>query len=286
MKHLTKDTSRISENGREFEMSKKNFNMISEVIYKHSGIVLKDIKEDMVYSRLSRRIRQTRCHGFDDYLSLALRQEGSEFIHFINAITTNLTSFFRESHHFDFIKNTAIPEWASDTQRKKLRIWSAGSSTGEEAYSIAITLNGNIPKHWDAKILATDIDTNVVVKGQTGVYAEDRLSNLSPKLVSKHFDKVSIDGATKMQVRKSLREITFFKPLNLLQDWPMSGLFEMIFCRNVFIYFDKPTQKILFNRFADLLAPGGYLVIGHSESMYKLSDRFTSIGNTVYRKVK
>ena len=286
MKHLTKDTSRISENGREFEMSKKNFNMISEVIYKHSGIVLKDIKEDMVYSRLSRRIRQTRCHGFDDYLSLALRREGSEFIHFINAITTNLTSFFRESHHFDFIKNTAIPEWASDTQRKKLRIWSAGSSTGEEAYSIAITLNGNIPKHWDAKILATDIDTNVVVKGQTGVYAEDRLSNLSPKLVSKHFDKVSIDGATKMQVRKSLREITFFKPLNLLQDWPMSGLFEMIFCRNVFIYFDKPTQKILFNRFADLLAPGGYLVIGHSESMYKLSDRFTSIGNTVYRKVK
>lgn len=260
--------------------------MISEVIYKHSGIVLKDIKEDMVYSRLSRRIRQTRCHGFDDYLSLALRQEGSEFIHFINAITTNLTSFFRESHHFDFIKNTAIPEWISDTQRKKLRIWSAGSSTGEEAYSIAITLNGNIPKHWDAKILATDIDTNVVVKGQTGVYAEDRLSNLSPKLVSKHFDKVSIDGATKMQVRKSLREITFFKPLNLLQDWPMSGLFEMIFCRNVFIYFDKPTQKILFNRFADLLAPGGYLVIGHSESMYKLSDRFTSIGNTVYRKVK
>ena len=260
--------------------------MISEVIYKHSGIVLKDIKEDMVYSRLSRRIRQTRCYGFDDYLSLALRREGSEFVHFINAITTNLTSFFRESHHFDFIKNTAIPEWISDTQRKKLRIWSAGSSTGEEAYSIAITLSGNIPKHWDAKILATDIDTNVVVKGQTGVYAEDRLSNLSPKLVSKHFDKVSIDGATKMQVRKSLREITFFKPLNLLQDWPMSGLFEMIFCRNVFIYFDKPTQKILFNRFADLLAPGGYLVIGHSESMYKLSDRFTSIGNTVYRKVK
>jgi chemotaxis protein methyltransferase CheR len=267
-------------------MSKKNFNMISEVIYKHSGIVLKDIKEDMVYSRLSRRIRQTRCQGFDDYLSLALRREGSEFVHFINAITTNLTSFFRESHHFDFIKNTAIPEWISDTQRKKLRIWSAGSSTGEEAYSIAITLSGNIPKHWDAKILATDIDTNVVVKGQTGVYLEERLSNLSSKLVSKHFDKVAIDGATKMQVRKSLRDITFFKPLNLLQDWPMTGLFEMIFCRNVVIYFDKPTQKILFNRFADLLAPGGYLVIGHSESMYKLSDRFTSIGNTVYRKVK
>ena len=286
MKHLTKDTSRISANAREFEMSKKNFNMISEVIYKHSGIVLKDIKEDMVYSRLSRRIRQTRCQGFDDYLSLALRREGSEFVHFINAITTNLTSFFRESHHFNFIKNTAIPEWASDTQRKKLRIWSAGSSTGEEAYSIAITLSGNIPKHWDAKILATDIDTNVVVKGQTGVYAEERLSNLSSKLVSKHFDKVAIDGVTKMQVRKSLRDITFFKPLNLLQDWPMSGLFEMIFCRNVVIYFDKPTQKILFNRFADLLAPGGYLVIGHSESMYKLSDRFTSIGNTVYRKVK
>ena len=256
------------------------------MIYKHAGIVLKDIKEDMVYSRLSRRIRNTGCLGFDDYLSLALRQDSPEFIHFVNAITTNLTSFFRESHHFDFIKNVAIPEWKSNVNRKKLRIWSAGSSTGEEAYSVAITLSGQIPTQWDTKILATDIDTNVVAKGQSGVYSRDRVSSLSSQLVSQHFDKLTMHGKDNVQVKKMLRSMTFFKPLNLLQDWPMSGLFEMIICRNVVIYFDKPTQKVLFDRFAEMLAPGGYLVIGHSESMYKLSDRFASIGNTVYRKVK
>jgi len=273
-------------NAREFPMSKKNFTKISEVIYKYSGIVLKDIKEDMVYSRVSRRIRSTACCGFDDYLAMALKQDSDEFTHFVNAITTNLTSFFRESHHFDFIQNTAVPEWKSDSHRKKLRIWSAGSSTGEEAYSIAITLSGQIPSHWDMKILATDIDTNVVAQGRSGIYASSRVSSLSSKLLSQHFDEVTTDGENKFQMKKSLRDVAFFKPLNLLQDWPMSGLFEMIFCRNVVIYFDKPTQKVLFDRFADMLSPGGYLVIGHSESLYKLSDRFTSVGSTVYRKVK
>jgi chemotaxis protein methyltransferase CheR len=273
-------------NAREFPMSKKNFIKISEVIYTHSGIVLKDIKEDMVYSRVSRRIRSTACRGFDDYLIMALKQDSDEFTHFVNAITTNLTSFFRESHHFDFIQNTAIPEWKSDSHRKKLRIWSAGSSTGEEAYSIAITLSGQIPSHWDTKILATDIDTNVVAQGRTGVYSSSCVSSLSSKLLSQHFDKVTTDGTDKFQMKKSLRDVAFFKPLNLLQDWPMSGLFEMIFCRNVVIYFDKSTQKVLFDRFADMLVLGGYLIIGHSESLYKLSDRFTSVGSTVYRKVK
>jgi chemotaxis protein methyltransferase CheR len=256
------------------------------VIYKYSGIVLKDIKEDMVYNRISRRVRKTGSLGFDDYLAMALQQESVEFTHFVNAITTNFTSFFRESHHFDFIKNTAIPEWKSNPHRKKLRIWSAGSSTGEEAYSIAMTLNDQIPNAWDAKILATDLDTNVVAQGESGVYSPDRVSDLSSKLVSQYFDKIGSGEKERVQVKKSLRNMTFFKPLNLLQDWPMSGQFEMIFCRNVVIYFDKPTQKLLFNRFADLLSPGGYLIIGHAESMYKLSDRFTSIGNTVYRKTK
>jgi chemotaxis protein methyltransferase CheR len=256
------------------------------VIYKYSGIVLKDIKEDMVYNRISRRVRKTGSLGFDDYLAMALQQESVEFTHFVNAMTTNFTSFFRESHHFDFIKNTAIPEWKSNPHRKKLRIWSAGSSTGEEAYSIAMTLNDQIPNAWDAKILATDLDTNVVAQGESGVYSPDRVSDLSSKLVSQYFDKIGSGEKERVQVKKSLRNMTFFKPLNLLQDWPMSGQFEMIFCRNVVIYFDKPTQKLLFNRFADLLSPGGYLIIGHAESMYNLSDRFTSIGNTVYRKTK
>jgi chemotaxis protein methyltransferase CheR len=283
---LTEEAPKREPNAREFQMSKQNFTVISEVIYKYSGIVLKDIKEDMVYNRISRRVRKTGSLGFDDYLAMALQQESVEFTHFVNAITTNFTSFFRESHHFDFIKNTAIPEWKSNPHRKKLRIWSAGSSTGEEAYSIAMTLNDQIPNAWDAKILATDLDTNVVAQGESGVYSPDRVSDLSSKLVSQYFDKIGGGEKERVQVKKSLRNMTFFKPLNLLQDWPMSGQFEMIFCRNVVIYFDKPTQKLLFNRFADLLSPGGYLIIGHAESMYKLSDRFTSIGNTVYRKTK
>ena len=286
MNQLTEEVPKREPNAREFQMSKQNFTVISEVIYKYSGIVLKDIKEDMVYNRISRRVRKTGSLGFDDYLAMALQQESVEFTHFVNAITTNFTSFFREFHHFDFIKNTAIPEWKSNLHRKKLRIWSAGSSTGEEAYSIAMTLNDQIPNAWDTKILATDLDTNVVAQGESGVYSPDRVSDLSSKLVSQYFDKIGSGEKERVQVKKSLRDMTFFKPLNLLQDWPMSGQFEMIFCRNVVIYFDKPTQKLLFNRFADLLFPGGYLIIGHAESMYNLSDRFTSIGNTVYRKTK
>ena len=286
MNQLTEEVPKREPNAREFQMSKQNFTVISEVIYKYSGIVLKDIKEDMVYNRISRRVRKTGSLGFDDYLAMALQQESVEFTHFVNAMTTNFTSFFRESHHFDFIKNTAIPEWKSNPHRKKLRIWSAGSSTGEEAYSIAMTLNDQIPNAWDTKILATDLDTNVVAQGESGIYSPDRVGDLSSTLVSQYFDKIGSGEKERVQVKKSLRDMTFFKPLNLLQDWPMSGQFEMIFCRNVVIYFDKPTQKLLFNRFADLLSPGGYLIIGHAESMYNLSDRFTSIGNTVYRKTK
>lgn len=273
-------------NVREFHMTKKHFKTISDVIYQHAGIVLKDIKEDMVYSRVSRRIRVTGSGGFEDYLKLALATGSEEFTHFVNAITTNLTSFFRESHHFDFIKQTALPAWKSTPGRQRLRIWSAGCSTGEEAYSIAMTLADQVPKSWDTKILATDLDTNVVAQGDGGIYAKERVAGLSNSLVAQHFDHVKVDGAEKVQVKQNLRNMAFFKPLNLLQAWPMKGQFDMIFCRNVVIYFDKPTQKVLFDRFAELLVPGGYLIIGHSESMYKLSDRFTTIGNTTYRKIK
>lgn len=286
MNQVINNIANVDPNVREFHMTKKNFNTISDVIYQHAGIVLKEIKEDMVYSRVSRRIRKTGSRGFDDYLKLALATGSDEFTHFVNAITTNLTSFFRESHHFDFIKQTALPGWKATAGRQRLRIWSAGSSTGEEAYSIAMTLADQVPKSWDTKILATDVDTNVVAQGKSGIYTQERITGLSKSLVSQHFDKVNVDGAQKVQVKQNLRDMAFFKPLNLLQAWPMSGQFDMIFCRNVVIYFDKPTQKVLFDRFAELLVPGGYLIIGHSESMYKLSDRFTPIGNTTYRKIK
>ena len=141
-------------------------------------------------------------------------------------------------------------------------------------------------KGWDTKILATDLDTNVVATGREAIYGLDRVDGLEKSVIAKNFENLQVDGRSKVKVKKELRDLCYFKQLNLLREWPMRGPFDFIFCRNVVIYFDKPTQKVLFDRFAELLAPGGYLLIGHSESMYKLTDRFESLGNTIYRKIK
>ena len=271
---------------REFNMTAKHFATISKVVYEHAGIVLSAVKEDMVYSRVSRRIRRTASAGFDDYLNQALNPNSEEFTHFVNAITTNLTSFYREKHHFDFLEHNLLPALKADPRRNRLRIWSAGCSTGEEPYTIAMTLRDRIPKAWDSKILATDLDTNVVTTGRNAIYGLERVDGLEKSLITKNFENLQVDGHPRVQVKKELRDLCYFKQLNLLREWPMKGPFDFIFCRNVVIYFDKPTQKVLFDRFAQMLAPGGYLFIGHSESMYKLTDRFESLGNTIYRKIK
>jgi len=271
---------------REFKMTAKHFATISKVVYEHAGIVLSEVKEDMVYSRVSRRIRRTASSGFDDYLKQALNPKSEEFTHFVNAITTNLTSFYREKHHFDFLQQNLLPALKADPRRNRLRVWSAGCSTGEEPYTIAMTLKDSIPKGWDTKILATDLDTNVVATGREAIYGLDRVDGLEKSVIAKNFENLQVDGRSKVKVKKELRDLCYFKQLNLLREWPMRGPFDFIFCRNVVIYFDKPTQKVLFDRFAELLAPGGYLLIGHSESMYKLTDRFESLGNTIYRKIK
>lgn len=271
---------------REFKMTAKHFATISKVVYEHAGIVLSEVKEDMVYSRVSRRIRRTGSNGFDDYLKTALDPNSEEFTHFVNAITTNLTSFYREKHHFDFLEQSLLPALKADPRRNRLRVWSAGCSTGEEPYTIAMTLKDRIPKGWDTKVLATDLDTNVVATGRDAIYGLDRVDGLEKSIISKNFESVQVEGRSRVKVKKELRDICYFKQLNLLREWPMKGPFDFIFCRNVVIYFDKPTQKVLFDRFAEILAPGGYLFIGHSESMYKLTDRFESLGNTIYRKIK
>ena len=271
---------------REFIMTAKHFVAISKAVYDYAGIVLSDAKKDMVYSRVSRCIRRTSSEGFDDYLAIALEPNSNEFIHFVNAITTNLTSFYREKHHFDFLEQNILPTLVEDLQRKRLRVWSAGCSTGEEPYTIAMTLKDQIPSYWDTKILATDLDTNVLATGREGAYGVDRVEGLAKHIISDYFDTPQEKGDGRVRVKQALRDMVFFKRLNLLRQWPMKGPFDVIFCRNVVIYFDKPTQKVLFDRFADMLAPDGHLFIGHSESMYKLTDRFESLGNTVYRKIR
>ncbi len=275
--------------GKEFVFTDKDFEKIRQFVKQHTGITLSDAKKTMVYGRLSRRLRKLQVPSFKEYFALATREGSDELINFINAITTNLTSFFREEHHFDFVKNAVIPELlVKKSHNKKLRVWSAGCSTGEEPYSIAISLYESIPDidAWDIKILATDLDTNVLSHAQAGVYDIERVSGLSAERKRTWFlrGKGAHKGSVKVDAR--LRRLISFKQLNLMQQWPMRGPFDFMFCRNVVIYFDKPTQKVLFDRYADIVADNGYLFLGHSESMYKVCDRFELLGNTIYKKLR
>lgn len=269
---------------REFPMSENNFKDISEIAYELTGINLTAHKKNMVYGRLARRIRQIGMASFDEYCRLLKSPNNTETAEFINSITTNLTSFFRENHHFDYLKNTVFPSLIKQKVReKRIRIWSAGCSTGEEPYSIAMCVQECLPiKTWDIKVLATDLDTDVVAHAKTGIYKGDRVTDLSPERKKKWF--MNDTQSNNVKVKPSLSELITFKPLNLLHEWPMKGTFDVIFCRNVVIYFDKPTQKTLFDRFANQLAPKAHLFIGHSENLNKVSDRFDSLGKTIYQK--
>jgi chemotaxis protein methyltransferase CheR len=272
---------------REFVFSDANFSQIRQFVTENTGIVLTDAKKDMVYSRLSKRIRKGPYNNFDDFCQAIERGDADEQDFLINAITTNLTAFFRENHHFEFLAEVAIPELLKLNQpTKRIRIWSAGCSTGEEPYSIAMVLRETIPniQDWDVKILATDLDANVIAHGQAGVYREERIEGLSPERKRRWFKKGKGDKEGYVKVSRELQQLISFKRLNLLQHWPMSGPFDLMFCRNVVIYFDKDTQRVLFKRYFDILRPNAYLLIGHSETLHKVSDDFTSLGKTIYQR--
>lgn len=268
---------------REFLMSEKDFNLISELAYDYTGIVLGDHKQDMVYGRLARRMRDLGLNTFSDYCALISDPKAPEISRFINAITTNLTSFFREEHHFDFLRDKGLVELERTNKDRKIRAWSAGCSTGEEPYSISMTLNEYLPfKTWDVKILATDLDSNVLHKASQGIYDKERVDGLSKGRLKKWFlsDRNHTDI---VKVAGCLQDLVRFKRLNLLESWPMKGRFDFIFCRNVMIYFNDETQQVLLNRFADVLKPRGYLFIGHSENLHDAGKRFDSLGKTIYQ---
>jgi chemotaxis protein methyltransferase CheR len=268
---------------REFTMSENDFKVISDYAYKYTGIVLGDHKQDMVYGRLARRLRELNLQLFSDYCELIKEPEQHEVSLFINAITTNLTSFFRENHHFEFLADTLIPKLVAEKRDRKIRAWSAGCSTGEEPYSISLTLNqAQALKSWDCKILATDLDSSVLHKAHQGIYDIERIEGLSKDIKRKWFlfDKNHPDI---VKVHENLQGLVRFKRLNLLERWPMKGKFDFIFCRNVMIYFNEETQVQLLKRYADHLTPGGHLFIGHSESLHSVASRFESIGKTVFR---
>jgi len=275
----------MSQQAREFPLNEQEFKKLCVLATEYAGIQLLDRgKEDMVYGRLARRLRALKLTSFRDYISLLNSEQGKpEFSHFINALTTNLTAFFRENHHFEHLANVVLPQLMQrNASSKKIRIWSAGCSSGEEPYSIAMTVAENVPKDWDVKILATDLDTNMVEHGEAGVYAESRLSGISKARLQRWMMKGrNGDG----RVKEELRQMIHFRQLNLLHDWPMKGPLDVIFCRNVIIYFDHAMKAKLAQRYANLLHEDGTLFIGHSETLFKVSDAFSLIGKTIYAKV-
>jgi len=273
---------------RDFDFTDRDFEKVRTLVKSHTGISLSDAKKDMVYSRLSRRLRSLEIDRFADYCSLVEGGDDAELIKFTNAITTNLTAFFREDHHFQYLTRTLIPELTKSNSDKRIRIWSAGCSTGEEPYSLAIAMKEAIPliDSWDVKILATDLDSDVLSTAKNGVYNSDRIDGLSSGRKKKWFLKGKGDNSGTVRVRPELQDLITFKQLNLLHEWPTKGPFDFIFCRNVVIYFDKETQKVLFDRYANILKSDAHLFIGHSESLFKVSDRFNLLGQTIYKKIK
>lgn len=270
---------------REFEFSKKDFDQLRALVSEHTGINLSEHKQEMLYSRLARRLRALNLDSFASYCRLIQSDNGDELIQFINAVTTNLTAFFRESHHFELLARVLLPQLLIKKQDlRRIRIWSAGCASGEEPYSIAIVIKEVVPPGWDVKILATDLDSSVLTKAVNGVYEEERVAGITPERLRRWFKKGTGGQEKKVLISPELQQLVTFKQLNLMHGWPMRGPFDMIFCRNVVIYFNKDTQRVLFDRFANMLDDQGFLFIGHSENLFQLSTRFRLLQQTVYVK--
>ena len=263
---------------REFDFTRNDFEDVRKLIYDHAGITLSDAKEDMVYSRLARRLRATGMTSFSVYLNRLRKGDDREWQDFVNALTTNLTDFFREAHHF-----TALAEFLRAHRGQSLVIWSSAASTGEEPYSIAMTVLETLGPNAPVRILASDLDTNVLRKAQEGIYPVDRLGKLSAEQQSRFFFKGTGERAGLARVKPEVSAMVKFFQLNLLApNWAVEKQVDVIFCRNVMIYFDKPTQYRILARMKPLLKPEGLLFVGHSEALYHAADLFRLRGQTVY----
>lgn len=273
----------------DLRLGEQEFSFLAKLIKQQTGIVLGDNKREMLQARLAKRVRQLKLGSFTEYCDLLSGPDGErEMGSALNAVTTNLTRFFREPHHFEHLRETALPKLIRRRAEagRRLRLWSAGCASGEEAYSLAISLHAALPEveHWDARILATDIDTDMIARGKAGRYEVSQAELVPGDLRARYLRHVA-DQPRYAEVSDALKRLVAFKPLNLLGHWPMKGKFDVIFCRNVVIYFDRDTQIRLFQRFADILADDGYLYIGHSESLYGLTNRFKLVGRTIHVKM-
>lgn len=273
-------------------LSAREFRLVSDLVYRHCGINLHDGKQVLASARLAKCIRTAGFDSAAEYLAYIQKDStGREFAKMIDALSTNLTSFFREKQHFDYLKEKFLPALISRKSRvggqiRKLRAWSAGCSTGEEAYSLAITMREvtGAASHWNTRLLATDISRPVLEKARAGIYEQSRVAAMPPALLRRYFKEITHEGRAAVEVGDAIRGIVQFNYLNLMGTWPFSGPFDFIFCRNVMIYFDKPTQERLVNRFWQCLHPGGLLFTGHSESLTGMAHQFRHSIPTVYEK--
>ena len=276
-------------NDSRLTISDTEFLQLREFIHAHTGIALSEHKKALVCSRLAKRLRHHGLQHYSDYYVLLVEKdpEGSELMAMINCITTNKTDFFRETHHFRFLSEEVFPAYRQNPLRERpLRMWSAASSTGEEAYSLAMTALEAMPSFGsqDINILATDIDTDVLTRAAEGVYKWSQAAQIPESLLRQYFLKGCGEHDGEVMVKPLLKSLVHFHWLNLLEDpWPMQERFDVIFCRNVLIYFDKPTQQKLFERMAGTLKKGGYLMLGHSEAMHGWDRLFRSVGHSIYQ---
>ena len=268
------------------QLKPKEFEQISKFVYRQAGIRLKKGKEELVRTRLGKRIISLGLESFQDYFRL-VQQDGSgtELTLMLDALTTNKTSFYREEDHFQFLREKIFP---AIQPLRRIRIWSAGCSTGEEPVTIALEARERFADlgRRDFRILATDLSTAVLQKAKEGIFAQGSVQSLPRPLVRKYFQPCNEAGPGHYRLCQSALSMIVFARLNLMEKWPLKGPFQFIFCRNVMIYFDKPTQERLVNRFHKLICPGGYLLIGHSESLTGLSHPYRFIQPAVFQKVE
>jgi chemotaxis protein methyltransferase CheR len=272
-------------------ISDEQLKRLADVVHAHCGIHLHTGKKELVQARLARRLRVLGDMTVDAYLGKLLNNpDDPEFDHLIDALSTNLTSFFRENAHFEYLGKTYLPELIARrgaSVSRKLRGWSAACSTGEEPYTMGITAFeslGSAKSNWDVKILATDISRPVLAQAKKGVYASDRVEKIPSQYRGTYFEPVRGSKNGELQVGSALRGAVKFANLNLMEPWPFDGPFDFVFCRNVMIYFDKQTQERLVNRIHDVLAPGGVFFTGHSESLTGVNHKFQYVLPTIYRK--
>ncbi len=271
---------KVLKDGREFHFTKADFERVRKLIYAHAGISLSETKQELVYSRLSRRLRATGIQTFGKYLALLESNDAAEWEAFTNSLTTNLTSFFREPHHFPLLAE----HLKSIKAKRPISLWCSAASTGEEPYTMAITVLETLGKDAsNVSIIATDLDTGVLETAKAGVYPEERITKLDPELVKRYFLRGTGSQAGMVRVRPELRDMITFRQANLLHNnWGLRPPIDVIFCRNVMIYFDKQTQLDILKKFVPLLRHDGLLFAGHSESFHNADEFFKLRGKTVY----